>query len=210
MKILHIDASAKPSESIGRPLTRRLAEGLSGSEGTIVHRSLGPDIPLLHEDLLAAVAVTPEARTPEQARLSALPDTLIEELENADAVVIGVPIYNFGVPGALKAWMDLVARARRTFKYTENGPVGLLKDRPVYLVITSGGTPVGSAADFAMPHIRHFLGFLGLHDVRLIDVGLLAKHGKAKIADAEQAIDDAIQTHRRLEKTSPSSVLSPV
>ncbi|MEL7367955.1 MAG: NAD(P)H-dependent oxidoreductase [Myxococcota bacterium] len=208
MKILHIDASAKHSESVGRPLTKRLAEGLARENGTIVRRDLGPDIPLLHPDLIAAVATPPAQRTPDQAQLAALPDRLIEELERTDAVVIGVPIYNFSVPAALKAWIDLVARARRTFKYTQDGPVGLLKDRPVFLVVTSGGTPVGSPIDFASPYMRQFLGFIGLHDVRTIDVGQLSKLGDAKVTEAKRAIDAAIETFHREVKPAASCAVA--
>ena len=81
-------------------------------------------------------------------------------------IVLTVPVYNFSVPAALKAWIDLVCRARMTFQYTDTGPQGLLRDRPVYLVMASGGIPFGSEADFASGYLHHIFGFIGIHDLR--------------------------------------------
>jgi FMN-dependent NADH-azoreductase len=95
----------------------------------------------------------------------ALSDTLIEELEAADTIVIGMPIYNFGMPAALKAWIDLMARPKVTFAYTESGPVGLLNDKRAIVAVASGGVPVDSPADFATPHLRQVLRFVGIDDI---------------------------------------------
>ncbi len=89
----------------------------------------------------------------------------------SDVIVIGAPIYNFGVPGAVKAWMDLIARAGRTFSYSETGPVGHLTGKKAYIVSASGGVALGSEADFATPHLTLFLGFLGITDITVIDAG---------------------------------------
>jgi len=94
---------------------------------------------------------------------------LVEELKAADTIVIGAPIYNFNIPAALKAWIDLIARARLTFKYGENGPVGLLKNKKAYIVMASGGVPIGSAMDFASGYLQHVLAFVGITDVTIID-----------------------------------------
>ena len=130
-----------------------------------------------------------EARTAEQVQTLALSDTLIAELEAADTLVLGVPLYNFGVPAAFKAWIDLVARARKTFKYTENGPVGLLQDKKAYVVIASGGTKSGSEIDFATGYMRHLLGFLGITDVTFIAADQQMMHGEAQIEAARAEID---------------------
>ena len=82
--------------------------------------------------------------------------------------MIGVPVYNFGIPASLKAWVDLVARARETFRYSENGPVGLLEGKKAYILLASGGTPVGSDVDFASNYLKFILGFLGITDVTVI------------------------------------------
>jgi len=195
MKVLQIDASVRTEGSVSRPLTRRLATGLVGprGEGNLTHRELN-DLPLLSAELLAAVAANAAERTAEQRALAALPDQLIEELEAADAVVIGVPIYNFGIPAALKAWIDLVTRARRTFRYGETGPVGLLADRPVYLVVASGGTALDSSVDFATPYLRHALGFIGLRDVRVIDATGVMVKGDAQVEAARTTVEQILAT----------------
>ncbi len=86
----------------------------------------------------------------------------------ADIVVLGSPIYNFGVPAAVKAWIDMIVRAKEAFHYTREGPEGLLKDKTAYIVLTSGGTKAGSEIDFAWPYLRHVLGFVGITDIHLI------------------------------------------
>jgi FMN-dependent NADH-azoreductase len=98
-------------------------------------------------------------------------DHLLRELDDADVIVITVPLYNFSVPATLKAWIDMVCRAGLSFRYTDNGPVGMLRDRPVYLVIASGGVPLGSAADFASGYLHHIFSFIGITDVRDVFAG---------------------------------------
>ena len=95
--------------------------------------------------------------------------------------MIGLPIYNFGVPAAVKAWVDLIARARRTFKYTENGPEGLLTGKTAYIVVASGGTSVGTDIDFATDYMKFALGFVGIRDVRIIDAS-------AHLQDLDEAL----------------------
>lgn len=90
---------------------------------------------------------------------------MIAELRAADIIVIATPIYNFAAPASLKAWMDLVARPRETFRYTENGPEGLLAGKTAMVTVSSGGVQVGSPADFLTPHLTFFLGFIGIKDV---------------------------------------------
>ena len=91
----------------------------------------------------------------------------------ADYIIIGAPIYNFSIPAALKAYFDLIARVGLTFKFTENGPVGLLKGKKAFVVISSSGTAIGSAIDFSSKYIIHFLSFLGITDVALISLDQL-------------------------------------
>ncbi|MEM6296134.1 MAG: NAD(P)H-dependent oxidoreductase [Myxococcota bacterium] len=194
MNILQLHSSARTQDSVSAALSRHLVDGLRARDpaATVTYRHVDASLPLLDEALMAAVSTDPTERTPEQAERAALPDTLIEELEAADAIVLAVPIYNFSVPAALKAWIDLVARARRTFRYTENGPVGLLRNVPVHLLITSGGVPVDSAADFATPYLRQVLGFLGLKDVRVIAADRLMAEGDGRIEQARAEIDDIV------------------
>lgn len=189
--ILRIDASARRSGSSGRQLAdyliSRLSQGLGGSQ--IVRRDLADGVPLLEADMLRAWGVSPEDRSPTEAELARSSDELIAELEAADILVIALPIYNFHVPASFKAWVDLVARARRTFRYTADGPVGLLEDRPVYVIVTSGGTRLNTSLDFVTPWLRHVLGFLGLRDVHLIAADGLASEPEQRLAEAMAEID---------------------
>ncbi|MEM7327980.1 MAG: NAD(P)H-dependent oxidoreductase [Pseudomonadota bacterium] len=187
--ILHINTSARTDGSISRSLSQTVVETISSTESQVVVRDIGiTPLPLLTESWVGANFTPDDARTAEQTEILALSDQLIAEIEAADTLVLGVPIYNFGVPAAFKAWIDLVARARKTFKYTENGPVGLLNGKKAYVVIASGGTASGSEIDFATPYVKHVLGFLGIHDVSFVTADQLMSTGEQKIAAARQSI----------------------
>lgn len=142
---------------------------------TVVERHLTPDnIPHLGMDALAGLGAAADARTPAQAAAVKLADTIIEEVEAADTIVVAVPMYNFSVPSTLKAWLDHLARAGRTFKYTANGPEGQLKNKRVIVVESRGGFYTGDSPakglDFQEPYLRAFFGFLGITDVSFVQV----------------------------------------
>ena len=164
--LLRIDASARTEGSVSRTLADRVAEKLS--PGTRILRDLGEGLPQIDADWIGANFTPAEERTPEQASKLALSDTLLRELIAADTLLISVPIYNFGVPASLKAWIDLVARAGVTFHYTAEGPKGLLENKRAILVLASGGTEVDGPIDFATPYLRHVLGFIGITDVQVV------------------------------------------
>ena len=189
--ILYITASIRSdADSISRGLGQRLVDGLAAKTGAdVTTRDLAAnDLPYVSAERFGANLTAPEARTPEQAELAAIADTLIAELQAADTIVIASPIYNFGPPASLKAWADLVARAGTTFRYTETGPEGLLKVKKAYIAIASGGTPVGSDIDFMSRWLTFFLGFLGITDVEIIAAdGIMGADGEAKIAAAQEA-----------------------
>lgn len=189
-KLFHLNASARTEGSITRDLSQRLVDRLSDRATEIVSRDVGASpLPLLSEAWVDANFTPDDARTSEQREILSLSDQLIAEIEEADTLVLGVPIYNFGVPAAFKAWIDLVARARKTFKYTETGPVGLLEGKRAYVAVATGGTAAGSEIDFATPYIRHVLGFLGIQDVTIIAADQLMASGEAKISAASDLID---------------------
>lgn len=191
-KILHLTASIRGAESVTRTLSVKLAAGLAARHGArVVTRDLSAnDLPFLTAERFAANLTAAGDRSIEQARLAAIADELIAELEAADVIVFGLPIYNFGVPATVKAWADLVARAGTTFKYTESGPVGLLTGKKAYLAVASGGTPVGSEIDFMTPWFKFFLGFIGIHDVTTIAAdGTMGTDGEEKIAEAHSTIE---------------------
>jgi FMN-dependent NADH-azoreductase len=138
-------------------------------DGSIVTRDLARDpVPHLTAERFQAFLAQPDARTSEQAAHVAASDALIEELEAADTLVLALPMYNFGVPSTLKAYFDHVARAGRTFRYTEKGPVGLLKGKQAIVVATRGGLYAGTPLDTQTGYVRDFLRFLGIEDVQFV------------------------------------------
>ncbi|UTA48910.1 NAD(P)H-dependent oxidoreductase [Simiduia sp. 21SJ11W-1] len=145
--------------------------------------------PIPHLDGARFAAINAPEPSAEQQPIQALSDTLIAEIEQADAIVIGLPMYNFGVPSQVKSWMDHLARAGRTFKYTPEGPKGLLADKPVTIIATRGGAYAGSPHDHQAPFVKQFLGFIGLTNVHFVYAETLASERRAAvIGDARTAI----------------------
>lgn len=165
-KVLRVDGSARRNDSITRQLSDELISALKPTEISV--RDLADGLPLIDEAWVGANFTPEENRTSEQKTRLALSDSLVEELMAADTIVIGLPAYNFGVPASVKAWIDLIARARLTFRYTENGPEGLLKGKRAFIAFASGGTPLGSDYDFATGYMKHVLGFIGITDVTIV------------------------------------------
>lgn len=189
--ILHITASIRGADSVSNTLGNTLVTGLSAKTGaSVTHRNLAANnVPYQTWDRFNAGFVPADERTADQSELVALADTLIDELQAADTIVISSPIYNFSAPASLKAWADLVARAGTTFKYTENGPVGLLESKKAYITIASGGTPLGSDFDFMSPWLKFFLGFLGIEVIEVIAAdGIMGKDAEEKIAAAKEKV----------------------
>jgi FMN-dependent NADH-azoreductase len=185
--ILRLESSASGPASVTNGLNDLLLDHLSASHpgATIVERDLTA-LPVLDAARFAANGTPADERSADQSELASLADALIAELSAADVIVLGAPIYNFGVPSSVKAWMDLVARAGATFSYTETGPKGLLEGKTAYVVTASGGVGIGDAADFATPHITLFLNFLGITDVSIIDAGgLMMDPEKVQKAQAQ-------------------------
>lgn len=167
--ILHIDSSSRFDGSHSRALTEEIARRVGGDGGRILRRDLADEPPAFVDQDWIFANFTPEAeRSTEQRAAFAASDALVRELQEADVLVLGVPIYNFGVPVAFKAWIDQVARAGVTFRYTKDGPVGLLQGKKAFVVHTSGGTRVGSEIDYASDYACQVLGFLGVTDVETI------------------------------------------
>ncbi|MBO6608710.1 NAD(P)H-dependent oxidoreductase [Altererythrobacter sp.] len=190
--ILHITASIRGEESVSKGLGIKLVEGLAAQhKASVTRRDLAQnDLPFIDADRFAANLAPHAERTPEQSELAAIADTLIEELQAADTIVFSTPIYNFGVPATVKAWADLVARAGTTFKYTENGPEGLLTGKKAYITAASGGTTVGSEIDFMTPWLKFFLSFLGITDVDVIAAdGIMGAGGEEKIKQAHETVE---------------------
>ncbi|WP_299599770.1 NAD(P)H-dependent oxidoreductase [uncultured Tateyamaria sp.] len=186
MTILHIDSSARTQGSVTRDLTADIVAKLGGD---VIRRDLTEALPHINETWVNANFTPSDDRDATQRDTLALSDSLVEELKAADTIVIGAPVYNFGVPAALKAWIDLVARAGLTFKYSETGPVGLLEGKRAIIAVATGGTPVGSDIDFATGYLKHVLGFIGIHDVEVIAADRVMANGDAAVKDAKAEIE---------------------
>ncbi len=161
----------------------------------VVERDLASDpVPHLTAERFQAFLSKPETRTTAQQAVVGYSDTLIEELRRADTIVIGLPMYNFGIPSMLKAYFDHVARAGVTFSYTEKGPEGLLKGKKAVIFAARGGMYAGTPRDTQTAYVRDFLGFLGIEDVEFVYAEGLAMGEPAKT----KALGTAQQTLRRL------------
>lgn len=196
--ILQVNSSARvqgsQSTDVANKIVARLVAQNPGANVVLRDLSSNPH-PVLDEATLGALFTLPEQRTPEQTARVALDDVLIAEIQAADAVVIGVPMYNFGVPAQLKNWIDAIARAKVTFQYTESGPEGLLKGKKVYLALARGGRYRDTPADTQLPFLKTVLAFLGLTDVQPVFAeGLAMGPGVAAeaIAAAEAEIEALI------------------
>ena len=198
MKVLEVSASGRHHDSVSRMLTQEIIDALETRDGkiTLTRRDLSTGIPLVDERWIQANFTAADERTLTQRDALAESDALVAELEAADVVVIGTPIYNFGVPAALKAWIDMIARAKLTFRYTPNGPEGLLTGKKAYVVIASGGVPVDSPIDFATPYLRHALAFVGITDVEIVAADQLNQSADDSIDAARVRIADLIHTQR--------------
>lgn len=186
--ILHIDASARRNGSATRDLSDRIVKHLGA--GRVIRRDLATPLPLLTEDWINANFTPVDQRDAVQRDQLSLSDNLVAELQKADTIVIGLPIYNFSVPAAFKAWIDLVARVGLTFSYSEAGPKGLLEGKRAVLAIASGGTAVGSEIDFATNYAKHVLGFIGIHDVDVVAADQMALDAEAALSNAHKAVSE--------------------
>lgn len=183
--ILRIDSSIKGGASV----TRKLTDGLVARLGaTVVTERNAQGIPLIDGAWIGAAYAPADTRTAEQKAALTLSDELIAELRAADAIVIGAPVYNFGVTGPLKAWIDQICRVGETFAYTETGPKGLIGDKPVYVAYASGGVPMGSAYDFSSAYLKQVLAFIGLTNVQFVAAEGVARDEAAAVARAHEAI----------------------
>jgi FMN-dependent NADH-azoreductase len=199
--VLLINASPRGGQSTSRALGRELVEALQAKEGPlrVVERDLSTTVlPFLDQDLIQAIYTPEPQRSEAQRRALSISDELVDELLAADAVVLAAPVWNFSVPATVKAWIELVARVGRTFRYTAEGPQGLVGDKPVYVVKSSGGVfseGPAQAWDFFEGYLKHFLGFLGLKQVTVIRAeGLsLAGQSEARLASARRQIAEALQ-----------------
>lgn len=195
MKLLHIDSSPLNGASVSRELTRRVVtEWRSTHPGTKVeYLDLAKDAPnhLNSDSLGFRMGIDAEGLTEVQRRENEISERLVSQFLAADVIVVGAPLYNFSIPTQLKAWIDRIAQAGRTFKYTEKGPVGLAGGKTVIVASSRGGKYFGNPAMESLEHQESYLktvfGFFGVTDVRFVRAEGVAMGAEAKA----QAFEDA-------------------
>ena len=194
LQILELSSSGRQDGSITRQLSAELIAALEDRHGTvdITRRNVGAGVPFVDEAWIEANFTADEERTAKHRETLTYSNELVDELKNADTLVIGVPVYNFSIAATLKAWIDMIARARLTFQYTDNGPVGLLEGKKAYLVVATGGVPVGSPMDFATPYLRHALSFVGITDVEIVAADGVNNNAEESIDRARAHIAEAV------------------
>ena len=194
MNILQINSSARSTGSESTRLADAIVARLNAEgNATVVRRDLAAaPHPVLDEAALQALFTPADQRSAEQAARVALDDALIAQVQAADVIVIGAPMYNFGITVQLKSWFDAIARAGVTFKYGPTGPVGLLTGKKVYVAVTRGGLHKDAPTDTQLPHLKLFLSFVGLTDVQFVfseGHGLGADAVARARAEAEEQIN---------------------
>ena len=204
MNILQLNSSARRVQDGQGSFSTRLASELvaalqqrhAGARVTVRDLGLNPHAPM-DEAALGALFTPADQRSAEQAARVAANDALIDELQAHDVLVIATPMINFGVPTQLKNWIDAVARAGTTFRYTASGPEGLVKGKKVYVVVAAGGMHRGQPSDGITPYLRTVLGFLGMTDVQFVyaeGLGMGPEAEAAGVANARQQIADLFAT----------------
>ncbi|MGK0472965.1 MAG: FMN-dependent NADH-azoreductase [Candidatus Azotimanducaceae bacterium] len=190
MTVLHINSSARLNHSNTRTIGQYLVDALGEP---VINRDLAqqPLPPISAEDLVAVHGSSQSDRASFQTQL-ALSEQLIGELKDADTLVLGAPMYNFGIAASLKQWIDAICRAGVSFKYTDQGPVGLLNVQRAFIITATGGTPVGSEMDFASCYLEHICRFLGIAEVFHIDASGSKGSPEQVIAQGKQQVDALI------------------
>ncbi len=191
MNILHIDSAITGEASVSRKLTADIVAKLTAAnpDATVTYRDLNDGVPAIDTDWFKAVRLMPENPTADQQRLIDISDAYLAEVQAADVLVIGLPIYNFTLTAQLKNWLDQIARAGKSFRYTAEGPEGLLKGKRAIVAYSAAGTPMGSDLDHASGYVRFILGFLGITDVDFVAADRLAMDREAGLARAQDALE---------------------
>ncbi len=189
--LLQIKASISQDEGQSSRLANQFVASYRSSHPdarVIVREVASADpVPHLNGERFGAFITKPEARSAAQHSVVAYSDALIEELRRADVIVLGLPMYNFGVPSQLKAYFDHIARAGVTFQYTPTGPMGLLTGKKVYVFAARGGLYVGTPLDTQSAYVRDFLAFLGMTDVQFVYAEGLAVSPESREAGLAKA-----------------------
>ena len=189
-KILFYKTSPKNEGSISTELGEYLVDRLSKEGNTNVSKRQLNQIPFINQQIINGLYISDNEKTLEQLEALKISDAIVKDVHENDTIIISTPIYNFAAPAVLKAWADLVARLNKTFQYTDNGPVGLLKNKKAYIVVSSGGTKIGSEIDFFTPWMKFFLNFIGIKAVTFISADELMSDDGSKIIQAKSQINE--------------------
>ena len=190
MKIYQIDSSARKDGSTSRALAKKLLDRIKKPGDEIIYRDLNDEMVFVSGLTESGMKIDEKDQNEHHKKMFELSDKLVKELKESDIVIISTPIYNYGPPATLKAWTDLAARVGETFKFREDGRrEGLLKDKQVYLVITSGGTKINSKEDFLTPWLVYMLNFFGIKKIDIIAADQMALDYEKSIKDAEAQIE---------------------
>jgi len=190
MKIYQIDCSARKKGSASRDLAKKLLNKIKKSEDKVVYRDLDDEMLFVAGLTESGMSMPENEKTEHHKKMFELSDKLVKELKDSDIIIISAPIYNFGPPATLKAWSDLTARVKSTFKYSPDGKqIGLLENKKVYLIITSGGTRVGSKDDYLTPWLKHVLNFFGITNIQIISADQMSIDHEGSVKKAEEQIN---------------------
>jgi len=188
--ILQINSSGRFEGSMTRQLSKLVVEQLQKQQPalSLKERELSTGLPFIDEQWIGANFTPEDQRNQDHQQALSFSDELVAELQQAEAIVIASPVYNFSIPAVLKAWIDLVARAQLTFQYTSNGPEGLLKGKKAYVIAASGGVPIGSEMDFATNYLKQVLGFIGITDVTIVDASKINLSADSELESANTQV----------------------
>jgi len=191
MKIYQIDSSARKDGSTSRALAKKLLDRIKKPEDEIIYRDLNDEMVFVSGLTESGMKIEEKNQNEHHKKMFELSDKLVKELKESDIIIISTPIYNYGPPATLKAWSDLAARVGETFRFREDGRrEGLLSNKQVYLVITSGGTKINSKEDFLTPWLVYMLNFFGIKKVDIIAADQMALDYEKSVKDAEAQIEN--------------------
>jgi FMN-dependent NADH-azoreductase len=190
MKIYQIDSSARKDGSTSRALAKKLLDRIKKSDDEIIYRDLNDEMVFVSGLTESGMKIDEKDQNEHHKKMFELSDQLVRELKESDIIIISTPIYNYGPPATLKAWSDLAARVGETFRFREDGRrEGLLSNKQVYLVITSGGTKINSKEDFLTPWLVYMLNFFGIKKIDIIAADQMALDYEKSFKDAEAQIE---------------------
>jgi len=192
-KLLYVKSSVFGDGGQSSQLAEKFIAGWKAKNagGEVIVRDLNVDVPPYLDGQVVGALFTPEdQRNEEQKAVVAYADQLLAEVKEADEILFTAPMYNFALPSQTKTYLDYLCRAGVTFKYTETGSVGLLDDKPVFVITTRGGIYKGTEADLQTPYLKMLFGFIGINDLRMIHAEGLALGDEAKEAGLKAASEE--------------------